>query len=416
MDEYVLLNNQNKSLEEIGIKAAALNHMKKLNLNVPEYVVISSKFSEKYFSSFRDKIDFILQEFDDVSEISKRIIKLIDENEIQPFLIQELQKAIDVLKKFNLDNIEGKLRLVLRNSKTYLSGLDSKVFFNLKNVLDLEKNVRELFKDHFSKESIFERKNKDLPLLHFNIPVILQKMIIPDFTGIIFPVPDKKDFYYITAWKGFGHHLNFLDSDHYIVNHKDLLLEKLLNNKPGSIVFFDDTADSITVREVLYEEEFEPFLSQDQIIDLCEVYSLNKDNLGGLALEFKVKNNVLYFISMKDSKLYYKAVEALKVLEEKSKVEEESFERKEESKVNINSDNNINSNVSSFEDNSVVNNTIVSRSENENVEENVRVDFVKNNDNKIFDESFDDEFKNFVLKKLDSIEEKLNFLLKKFGN
>ncbi len=318
---YIIKSSENKSLEEIGIKAAALNHMKKLNLNVPEYVIISSKFSEDYFSSIKEKINFILQEFDDVEEISRRIQKIIDETEIMPSLIQQLQIAIDELKKFNIENVEGKLRLVLRSSKPYISGLDSKVFFNVQNVLELEKNIREIFKEHFSVNAINERKSKEQPLLHFNIPLILQKMIIPDVTGIIFPIPERENFYYIVAWKGFGYEMDFFNADHYVVNHKDLLLEKLLNNKPGKIVFFDESADSITVREVLYEEENEPFLTQDQIIDLCEVYSLNKDNLGGLALEFKVKNNVLYFISMKDSKIYHKAKEALEELEKKSKKE-----------------------------------------------------------------------------------------------
>ena len=318
---YIIKSSENKSLEEIGIKAAALNHMKKLNLNVPEYVIISSKFSEDYFSSIKEKINFILQEFDDVEEISRRIQKIIDENEIMPSLIQQLQVAIDELKKFNIENVEGKLRLVLRTSKPYISGLDSKVFFNVQNVLELEKNIREIFKEHFSVNAINERKSKEQPLLHFNIPLILQKMIIPDVTGIIFPIPDRENFYYIVAWKGFGYDMDFFSADHYVVNHKDLLLEKLLNNKPGKLVFFDESADSITVREVLYEEENEPFLTQEQIIDLCEVYSLNKENLGGLALEFKVKNNVLYFISMKDSKIYHKAKEALEELERKSKEE-----------------------------------------------------------------------------------------------
>ncbi len=419
MEEYIFRGGENKSLEDIGIKAAALNHMKKLNLNVPEYVIISSKFSEKYFSSFKDKIDFILQEFSDVSEISKRILKLIEENEIQPFLIQELQKAIDILKKFNIDNVEGKLRLVLRNSKTYISGLDSRVFFNLQNVLDLEKNVRELFKDHFSEESINERKNKDLPLLHFNIPVILQKMIIPDYTGIIFPIPERKDYYYIVAWHGFGHDLNFLDADHYIVNHKDLLLEKLLNNKPGRIVFFDDTADSITVREVLHEEEFEPFLSQDQIIDLSEIYSLNKDNLGGLALEFKIKNNILYFISMKDNKIYHKAVEALKNLEEKAKLEEEKIKSYEEKKQELQQEKQQTTEqnmIETIEEKPLITETkeILEepREELRVLEEQRESQTIGEQKERNYD--VDDEFKTFILNKLENIERKLDFLLKKF--
>ncbi len=431
LEEYILSSNQNKSLEEIGIKAAALNHMKKLNLNVPEYVIVSSKLSEKYFSSIKDKINFIIQEFDNVEEISVRIKKLIDENELQPFLIQELQKAIDVLKKFNIENVEGKLRLVLRSSKTYISGLNSRVFFNLQNVLEVEKNIRELFKDHFSKDAILERKNKDHPILHFNIPVILQKMIIPDFSGIIFPVPDVEDEYYITVWKGFGHEMNFSDADHYVVDHKNLLLKKLLNNKPGKIVFFDESADSITFREVLHEEEFEPFLSQDQIVDLCEVYSLNKKNLGGLALEFKVKNNVLYFISLKDSKIYFKAVDALKELEEKSKKDENKFENtfvkesknmsenileknleeteKEIYKSSIGFDNNVNDTF-----NHAVNSSVKSLDEKSQILEEKHENHEKYDEN---NKSFEDN--NVVLKdvldKLESIEEKIDFLLKKFS-
>lgn len=303
-------------LDEIGIKAAALNHMRRLSFIVPEYSILTSEFFENYAKSadFYGKGKFILEEYKSAEEASRHLQRIINETKMPSELIDKIAQTIASLKSTPLTNMEDNSRFVVRGSKPYISSINSPVFLNLKGPEDIERSIRNLYADHFSLDALRERQTKGMPLLESPLPVVLQVFANPEVTGIIMPYKENPDNFYLVAWRGFGYEMDFSKADHYIVNHRDLMIERFLNNASGEVIFFDEGEDSITRTQILHEEAEKPFLNHNQIIELCEIYKKNSENLGNLALEFKIRGSHLSFISMKDSKIMLKAQSALEEL------------------------------------------------------------------------------------------------------
>ena len=297
-------------LESIGIKGAALRHLRSLRLYVPRFTILTSSFftdlAEK--SGFASKARFAVENLSEPHQIAREFDRLIASVSFP----QELNAALDEPLR-DLAG-QGPLRVVARPSRPYMSKLDSQHHLNLSSKNDVLEAIVSIFKEHFSSEAVIERVEKDLPVVHLQLPIILQVFVNPDVTGIIMPYRERVGFYYLTAWKGFGFELDFHTSDHYLVNYRDLMLERFLNNTSGETVFFEESSGSITRTKILHEEAKEPFLDHDQIIEMCKLYAEHASDLGGLAIEFKIKGTDVFFVSLKDANILDRAERALEEL------------------------------------------------------------------------------------------------------
>ena len=296
-------------LESIGIKGAALRHLRSLRLYVPKFAVLTSAFFEQLAkdSGFAQKASFAAENIADPVELAREFSRQLAELEVPASVSGLLDSTLRDLSG------QGSLRIVARPSRPYMSKIDSAHHLNLTSKDAVLEAILSIMREHFSEQAVVERVEKGLASVHFSLPIVLQRFIVPDVTGIIIPYP-RSGFYYITAWKGFGFDLDFHRADHYLVNYRDLMLERFLNNTSGDGVFFEESSGSITRTKILHEEAKEPFLDHDQIIDLCKLYAEHSSDLGGLALEFKIKGSDLFFVSLKDAGLLGKAERALEEL------------------------------------------------------------------------------------------------------
>ena len=297
-------------LESIGIKGAALRHLRSLRLYVPRFTILTSSYfadlAEK--SGFASKARFAVENLSGTAEVAREFERLLAEFSVPHELSSVLDEPLRDLAG------QGPLRVVARPSRPYMSKLDSEHHLNLTSKQEVLDAIVAIFKEHFSAPAISERVEKDLPIVHLQLPVILQVFVNPDVTGIIMPYRGRVGFYYLTAWKGFGFELDFHTSDHYLVNYRDLMLERFLNNTSGETVFFEESSGSISRTKILHEEAKEPFLDHDQIIEMCKLYAEHASDLGGLAIEFKIKGTDVSFISLKDAGILERAERALEEL------------------------------------------------------------------------------------------------------
>lgn len=308
----IIKDSQSKQLdlESIGIKGAALRHLRSLRFYVPKFTILTSAFLEKVAeqAGFMQKAQFAVENITDHEELAREFARLIEPFTIPTSLESAFSEALRDLEG------QGSLRIVARPSRPYMSKVDSAHHLNLTSKNAVIAALREIYQEHFSKAAIEERLSKDLPIIHLKLPVILQVFVKPDVTGIVLPYRSESGFFYITAWKGFGFELDFHKADHYLVNYRDLMLEKFLNNTSGDVIFFEEETSSITRTKILHEEAKKPFLDHDQIIEMCKLYSENASELGGLAIEFKIHGQDVSFISLKDANLLDKAESALEDL------------------------------------------------------------------------------------------------------
>ncbi|MFT4308821.1 MAG: PEP/pyruvate-binding domain-containing protein [Candidatus Woesearchaeota archaeon] len=300
-------------LESIGIKGAALRHLRSLRLYVPRFTILTSSFfadlAEK--SGFASKARFAVENLSGPSEVAREFERLLAEFSVPHELSSVLDEPLRDLAG------QGPLRVVARPSRPYMSKIDSEHHLNLTSKGEVLDAIVAIFKEHFSAPAITERVEKDLEIVHLQLPLILQVFVNPDVTGIIMPYRERVGFYYLTAWKGFGFELDFHTSDHYLVNYRDLMLERFLNNTSGETVFFEESSGSISRTKILHEEAKEPFLDHDQIIEMCKLYAEHASDLGGLAIEFKIKGTDVSFISLKDAGILERAERALEELRSK---------------------------------------------------------------------------------------------------
>ena len=324
-------------LDEIGIKTAALNHMRKLSLPVPDYRVLSAAFFEAYAheSGFLKKAEFVKDELSDTKDIADELRKIIADTPFPQRLVAMITETVKDLKNELLDTLSSPMTFSVRASQPYVSALNSPVAQHVSSITDIERGARAIYAHHFSKEALDERLEKGLPLLHTKIAVIVQVFVKPDVSGIIVPIPDRAETYAIAAWKGFGHHLDFHIADHYIVRHHDRVMEKFLNNKRGEMFFFDETQSSVTRTSIAHTEAEQPFLNHDQIIDLVRIYAERADELGGLGIEFCVHDDKIAFITLKDERILNAMQAAMDDLlrEEQSRDEPEESDAMEEQDV-----------------------------------------------------------------------------------
>lgn len=297
-------------LESIGIKGAALRHLRSLRFYVPRFYVLTSSFFESWaaVSGFEQKARFAADDITDTDELTREFERLLADVTFPESLDAQLRAALTDLEG------QGSLRVVARPSRPYLSKIDSAQHLNLTSRDAVVRALAEIYREHFSAEAIEERLEKDLPVVHLKLPVIVQRFVVPDVTGLIMPYREEHGFFYIAAWKGFGFDMDFHRADHYLVNYRDLMLERFLNNTSGDVFFFSEEEGSITRTRILREEAREPFLDHDQIIEMCKLYTENESDLGGLALEFKIRGEDLSFVSLKDAKIVEKAEQALEDL------------------------------------------------------------------------------------------------------
>ncbi|MFT4309163.1 MAG: PEP/pyruvate-binding domain-containing protein [Candidatus Woesearchaeota archaeon] len=347
----------NLSLEDTGIKAAALGHMVRIGLPVPPFRVLSTAFFERHAEDIglRDKISFLREEIKDNREIAKHVSKIIIESHLSESLVGELSSAIEQLKNEGIERIDKSSSYVIRITKPYLSTKDSRVRLHLQGLKDIERAIIDSFADYYSEASIEERVSKGIDAFSFKVPLIIQEFVKPDVTGIIMSMgKDSPDQYYIVAWKGFGFEMNFHFCDHYVVDYKDMLLKRFLNNKTGDVMFFDESKNSVTRTRIVHTEASLPFLSHNDIVGLCEIYSKHKDNLGGLGIEFKIRKGVIIMVSLKDESVLTKASNALEDLKEiatkKDAVKESEVEEPKAVEEAVSSDDSIESIENSEED------------------------------------------------------------------
>ena len=329
-------NTANLSLEETGIKAAALGHMERIGLPVPPFRVLAAGFFEEHAQDIglQEKLDFLREEITDSREIGRHISKLLLDSRLKESLVEEVASAVEQIRNSTVDRMDMSMSFAVRMSKSYLSTQDSKIMLHLQGVREIEDAIIASFSEHFSEAAMDERISKGIDALSMKIPLIIQQFVKPDVTGIVMPMPKEfPDHYYIVAWKGFGFEMNFHFCDHYVVSHKDLMLRRFLNNKTGEVVFFDETKNSITKTKILHTEASLPFLSHNDIVGLCDIYSKHKDNLGGLGLEFKIRKGRILMISLKDESCRARAESALEDLKEmasKQDIVQEAMPDKEE--------------------------------------------------------------------------------------
>ena len=227
---------------ESGGKGYNLFLMSQAGLPVPEWIVFGRRFFNEFLKTHQIEaelhqyLDALIEGKITSADCEKKIEKLITEKSSTPFLKSHLEQA--------LKDMAGKVFSVRSSaadedgmSHSFAGQLSS--FLYVSNFEDIIKYIKLCWASGFSERGLSYRIQNKIDLKKISVSVVLQKMIDPDKSGVLFtcdPVAQKTDRYVISSVYGVGEGLvsGALEADTFwIESASGKMIESSLVEKTG---------------------------------------------------------------------------------------------------------------------------------------------------------------------------------------
>ncbi len=209
----------------IGGKARGLYILKKNGFNVPEFVCVGSEV-------FREFLSFIGEDNKNREKLSKEFIRKIINAEIPNQIKSEIIKKYRNLKSSVEKSGHNNFSAIVRSSAigedsssdSFAGIMDS--FVDINSEKDLLLAVKKCWASAFSERAFSYRKKRGISQSKISVSVIIQEMINPDFSGVMFTTDDY-DSISISAVKGHSADLvqGIVSGNNYQVDKKSLSIK-----------------------------------------------------------------------------------------------------------------------------------------------------------------------------------------------
>lgn len=197
--KYVgFIHNSSSNNELYGGKGSKLIKIAKLGINVPPGFIMNTKSYKTFIkeSKFKDEIFSTFSEEymkDEVLTISKRIIDYILNSKIPKTIRIELKKAYRKLRKESREKTSFAVRSSanIEDSKKFSFAGQAESFLNNRSFKDIMKSLKKCWASLFSPQALLyllhmKKKGTQLSLSDIEIAVVIQKMIFPECSGVLF--------------------------------------------------------------------------------------------------------------------------------------------------------------------------------------------------------------------------------------
>ena len=314
-----------KDVIEVGGKGANLGEMYNLNFPVPPGFVITAA-SYKYFlekTGLDKKIYEILSTIDientkELDQVSKKIKALIEMTEMPEDLGEEISENYEILS-FDSDSYQNATQSALsilkmsheeafvavRSSATAEDSAEAsfagqqETFLNIKGKTSVIKAVKDCFASLFSPRSIYYRAKKGFKHESVLIAVVVQKMLSPDKSGVIFsrdPVTHSSNIVVESVF-GLGEGIvsGQITPDHYVVGRTLDILEKRISEK--KIALARNSSGKTETFKLTPERSKSQVLKEYEIKTLAE-YAIKLEEHYGLPqdIEFAIDSGKIYLV------------------------------------------------------------------------------------------------------------------------
>ena len=275
-------STQHFAKKESGGKGHNLYLLSKNDIKVPKFVTLPPAFFEEFKkqSGIEDYLNTILEDKHlSMQEVSEKIKHKIVETNMPLVIFEEIAKAYEELERdlisvrssahdedSALHSFAGQL-----SSFLYISDLDTTIH-----------SIKECWASAYSERSLAYRTINKLDILNIKVSVILQEMIDPDISGVLFtcnPINGKNDQIVINSVYGVGEGLvsGLLDADTYTIMKKDgSISEKNIVEKTKKLIRDEKEQKCLEVAVSLNEQNAESLSASDlkalhQILSLIHI-------------------------------------------------------------------------------------------------------------------------------------------------
>lgn len=211
------------SASEAGGKGHKLYEMTQAGLPVPEWVVFGKRFFKEFLSSqnLQTELNQILQSFVDnkidASLCEKKVLALFDSKPATDFLRNHLKQALQILPAGEY-SVRSSASDEDGSHHSFAGQLSSYLY--VKDFDEILKSIKLCWASGFSERGLVYRKTNSLDLQKISVSVVLQRMIDPEKSGVLFtcdPITNKVDRFTVSSVFGVGEGLvsGLLSSDSY---------------------------------------------------------------------------------------------------------------------------------------------------------------------------------------------------------
>ena len=198
-------NDRKATVKQIGNKAANLAALKKLDVNVPEWFSLTIDCFNDFIYEHRDEYFRMLNDYSENKR--KNFVKLIRNTEFTNDVKVKIANAVK--KHFKADDL-----LAIRATATddsdisnpFVGMFDTYIFVKQdEKIFDL---IKKCYISCFSEAAMTFRFQHSIDRRNIGAAVIIQKMINPDYSGVILttnPQNNHTDETYIAITKGISH-------------------------------------------------------------------------------------------------------------------------------------------------------------------------------------------------------------------
>ncbi len=206
------------SVKSIGGKAYNLNHLCGAGMNVPQWLVLSSDIFAELLGSRVSEYRSLLRSYDEHSRSA--IVELIDGCEFTERTRQLISHKVSELFGGEPVSVRSSATDEDGESFSFAGMLES--YLNVSGIEDILACVKRCYLSCFSERIMEYRSGNGLISPEISVAVIIQRMVQPDYSGVIFtsdPRTNNPDEALICVVEGLGEQLvsGSVDSSDYIV-------------------------------------------------------------------------------------------------------------------------------------------------------------------------------------------------------
>lgn len=227
---------------EAGGKGFNLYLMSQAGLPVPEWVVFDKRYFHEFLHSAGVKVELelILDRLQagtlTAVQAEKEITSLFEKTEIPNAVSESLNQALLSLGEKKVFSVRSSAADEDSLSHSFAGQLSSYLYVSGKQ--DILKYIRQCWASAFSERGLVYRLENKIALKKISVSVVLQRMIDPDKSGVMFtcePVDKKADTYVVSSVYGVAEGLvsGALNADSFWLDAKSgkLLKEELVEKK-----------------------------------------------------------------------------------------------------------------------------------------------------------------------------------------
>ncbi|MFV8257646.1 phosphoenolpyruvate synthase [Bdellovibrio bacteriovorus] len=227
---------------EAGGKGFNLYLMSQAGLPVPEWVVFGKRYFHEFLQSADVKIrlegilDRLLRQELTPALAEKEVLNLFESTPLPATVESSLEEALQSLGSDKVFSVRSSAADEDSLSHSFAGQLSSYLYVSGK--ADILKYIRQCWASAFSERGLVYRLENKIDLKKISVSVVLQRMIDPDKSGVLFtcdPVAKKTDTFVVSSVYGVGEGLvsGALDADSFWLDAKSgkMLREELVEKK-----------------------------------------------------------------------------------------------------------------------------------------------------------------------------------------